>query len=204
MPHARAWADIERKGLGVEAGSFTRDDDGGRRHGRSWRGVSSQARRLHDESNDRPESCRHFRVQDVVDEALAWQRGQSGDAIRVAAATADRLAVSVGIELLRLVPGYVSTEVDGNLSLDAAASVARAHQIIDAYKQRGVGPERVLIKLVSTVGGTRQWLETDCAPPHEQGKRSYMARRLFIGEAYDRTIHQIPRRLHRPPRRAHQ
>lgn len=36
------------------------------------------------------------------------------------------------------------------------------------------------------------------------GNRSYVGRRLFIGEAYDRTIHQIPRRLHRPPRRTHQ
>lgn len=36
------------------------------------------------------------------------------------------------------------------------------------------------------------------------GNRSYAGRRLFIGEAYDRTIHQIPRRLHRPPRRTHQ
>ena len=76
---------------------------------------------------------------DVVDEALAWGRGQSGDFTRVAAATGDRLAVSVGAELLRLVP-------DANLSFNVAASVARAHQIIDAYKQRGVGPERVLIK----------------------------------------------------------
>ena len=41
---------------------------------------------------------------DVVDEALAWGRGQSGDFTRVAAATGDRLAVSVGVELLRLVP----------------------------------------------------------------------------------------------------
>ena len=106
---------------------------------------------------------------------------------------------------MRLVPGYVSTEVDGNLSFDVAASVARGHQIIDAYKQRAVGPERVLIKLVSTVGGTASVArETDCAPPHEQGKRSYTARRLFIGEAYDRTIHQIPRRLHWAPRRADQ
>jgi transaldolase len=87
---------------------------------------------------------------DVVDEALAWGRKQSGDAARVAAATADRLAVSVGVELLRLVPGFVSTEVDANLSFNIAASVARARQIIDAYKQRAVGPERVLIKLAST------------------------------------------------------
>ena len=77
---------------------------------------------------------------DVVDEALTWGRKQSGDDARLAAATADRLAVSVGVELLRLVPGYVSTEVDANLSFNIRASVARARQIVDAYKQRGVGP----------------------------------------------------------------
>jgi transaldolase len=92
---------------------------------------------------------------DVVEEALAWGRKQSGEAAHVAAATADRLAVSVGIELLRLVPGFVSTEVDANLSFNIAASVARARQVIDAYKQRGVEPERVLIKLASTWEGIR-------------------------------------------------
>ena len=51
------------KGLGVEAGSTTHNDDGGRRHGRSCRGGGSQAGRLHDESHERPESCRHSRVQ---------------------------------------------------------------------------------------------------------------------------------------------
>lgn len=92
---------------------------------------------------------------DVVDEALAWGRKQSGDGARLAAATADRLAVSIGVELLRLVPGYVSTEVDANLSFNITASVARARQIIEAYKQRGIEPERVLIKLASTWEGIR-------------------------------------------------
>ncbi|MBZ9894574.1 MULTISPECIES: transaldolase [unclassified Mesorhizobium] len=91
----------------------------------------------------------------VVDEALAWGRSQSGDGARLAAATADRLAVSIGVELLRLVPGYVSTEVDANLSFNIGASVARARQIIEAYKQRGIEPERVLIKLASTWEGIR-------------------------------------------------
>jgi len=92
---------------------------------------------------------------DVVDEALTWGRRQSGDIARVAGATANRLAISVGVQLLRLVPGYVSTEVDANLSFNIAASVARARQIIDAYKRRGIGPERVLIKLASTWEGIR-------------------------------------------------
>ncbi|WP_439407388.1 transaldolase [Bradyrhizobium sp. DASA03076] len=91
----------------------------------------------------------------VVEEALTWGRKRSGDAARVAAATADRLAVSVGVELLRLVPGFVSTEVDANLSFNIGALVARARQIVEAYKQRGVGPERLLIKLASTWEGIR-------------------------------------------------
>jgi transaldolase len=92
---------------------------------------------------------------EVVDEALAWGRRQAGDPVRIAAATGDRLAVSVGVELLRLVPGYVSTEVDANLSFNVQASVARARQIIDAYRQWGIGRERVLIKLASTWEGMR-------------------------------------------------
>jgi transaldolase len=106
----------------------------------------------------KPVDCdRHSRVQGCVDEALAWGRKQSGGDARLAAATADRLAVSVAVELLRLVPGYVSTEADANLSFNIRASIARARQIVDAYKQRGVGPERVLIKLASTwEGDTRR------------------------------------------------
>jgi transaldolase len=78
------------------------------------------------------------------------RRGLSDDATRLAAAIADRLAVPVRVELLRLVSGYVSTYVDRRLSFNVAASFAKSHRIIDAYKQRGVWLERVLIKLVST------------------------------------------------------
>ena len=146
MRHARAWADVERKRFAVEAGSTTRDDaDTGDL------GAVARLEPVDRTTNptivlkaiDTPE------YRDVVDEALSWGRRQSGDAARVAAATADRLAVSVGVELLRLVPGYVSTEVDANLSFNVVASVARARQITGAYKQRGVEPERVLIKLAA-------------------------------------------------------
>lgn len=92
---------------------------------------------------------------DVVDEAIAWGRSKNGDADYIAAATADRLAISVGIELLRLVPGYVSTEVDATLSFNVAASVAKARKIIADYEARGVDRERVLIKLASTWEGIR-------------------------------------------------
>jgi transaldolase len=92
---------------------------------------------------------------DVVHEALSWGRKRGGDPIHIAAATADRLAISVGIELLRRVPGYVSTEVDANLSFNVAASVAKARQIIADYEQRGIQRDRVLIKLAATWEGIR-------------------------------------------------
>jgi transaldolase len=92
---------------------------------------------------------------DVADEALAWGKRKSGDPARVAAVTADRLAISVGIELLRLVPGVVSTEVDANLSFNVTASIAKARQIIAGYKQRGIERDRILIKLASTWEGIR-------------------------------------------------
>jgi len=66
---------------------------------------------------------------------------------------ADDLPVALGAELSKLVPGRVSTEVDARLSYDTEASVARAHQIIEAYAKRGVGKERVLIKLAATWEG---------------------------------------------------
>jgi transaldolase len=92
---------------------------------------------------------------DVIHEALSWARKRIGDPIRIAAATADRLAISVGMELLRRVPGYVSTEVDANLSFNVTASAAKARQIIADYEQRGIQRDRVLIKLAATWEGIR-------------------------------------------------
>lgn len=92
---------------------------------------------------------------EVVAEAVAWGRKQAGSPTDVAARTADRLAVAVGVELLKLVPGRVSTEVDADMSFDVAASVARAEGIIRDYAVRGIGQDRVLIKLASTWEGIR-------------------------------------------------
>lgn len=66
---------------------------------------------------------------------------------------ADRYAVAVGCEILKLVPGRVSTEVDARLSFDAGASVARARRLIDLYASNGIERDRVLIKLASTWEG---------------------------------------------------
>lgn len=89
--------------------------------------------------------------QPLVDEAMAW--GRAGDA-SVGAIT-DRLAVNFGAELARIVPGRVSTEVDADLSFDVAAMVTKARALIADYESRGVGRDRILIKLASTWEGIR-------------------------------------------------
>jgi len=65
----------------------------------------------------------------------------------------DQVLVRFGLEILKVVPGRVSTEVDARLSFDCPASVARAHRIIELYESAGIGRERVLIKIASTWEG---------------------------------------------------
>src|SRR5690606_18036661 len=65
----------------------------------------------------------------------------------------DQLLVAFGLEILKIVPGRVSTEVDARLSFDAQASIERARQIIGMYEAAGIERERVLIKLASTWEG---------------------------------------------------
>ena len=66
---------------------------------------------------------------------------------------ADRLAVRVGTEILSIVPGVVSTEVDARLSFDIAATLAKARKLIALYDANGISRERVLIKIASTWEG---------------------------------------------------
>ncbi|MBJ6125249.1 transaldolase [Microvirga splendida] len=91
----------------------------------------------------------------IVDEALAWGRAQGGNREDVVAAICDRLAVAFGAELAGIVPGRVSTEVDADLSFDTDATVAKARAIIKAYEERGIGRERILIKIAATWEGIR-------------------------------------------------
>lgn len=65
----------------------------------------------------------------------------------------DRVLVRFGLEILKVVPGRVSTEVDARLSFDRAATIQRAHRLIDLYAQAGIARERVLIKIASTWEG---------------------------------------------------
>ena len=91
----------------------------------------------------------------LIDDAISWGRKQGGSREAIVAAIGDRLAVSFGTELSKLVPGRVSTEVDANLSFDTKASLAKARALIADYKSRGVEKGRILIKLASTWEGIR-------------------------------------------------
>jgi transaldolase len=92
---------------------------------------------------------------DTVADTLSWGRGLGGDRAAVVGAVAERLAVEVGARLADLVPGRVSTEVDADLSFDTAATIAKARAIIAAYESRGIGRERILIKIAATWEGIR-------------------------------------------------
>ncbi len=83
-----------------------------------------------------------------------------GDSIKASSqsqmsATLDKLAVSIGSEILTIVPGRISTEVDARLSFDTDASIAKARQLIELYQQNGFERDRILIKLASTWEGIR-------------------------------------------------
>ncbi len=88
---------------------------------------------------------------DLFDAEIAAGKAAGSTPLQIA----DALTIGVGTVLAGLVPGRVSTEVDANLSFDTAASVAKARAIIAAYEAKGVGRDRILIKLASTWEGIR-------------------------------------------------
>ena len=67
----------------------------------------------------------------------------------------DRLLVAFGVEILKIVPGRVSTETDARLSFDTEGSIKKGRELIDLYRKNGISPERVLIKIASTWEGIR-------------------------------------------------
>ena len=90
-----------------------------------------------------------------VDDAIKYAKGETSDVEKQVELVCDRLAVNFGCEILKNIPGRVSTEVDAKLSFDTDASVAKAREIIALYKAAGVDKERILIKLASTWEGIR-------------------------------------------------
>ncbi|WP_457389085.1 transaldolase [Roseateles sp. P5_E1] len=91
----------------------------------------------------------------LLKEAVEAHRGKPLDEI------VDQVLVRFGLEILKVVPGRVSTEVDARLSFDKAASLARARRIIGLYEAAGISRERVLIKLASTWEGIQAAAELE-------------------------------------------
>ena len=93
--------------------------------------------------------------QHLVDEALDFAIRSPGDPAARSVAFIDKLFITFGCEILKIVPGRVSTEVDAGLSFDTEATLAKARKLIGMYKSAGIGRERVLIKIASTWEGIR-------------------------------------------------
>lgn len=92
-------------------------------------------------------------VQEAVEYGTEMGKGQRIE--EVLDLTMDKLAVNFGAEITKIVPGYVSTEVDARLSFDTEATVLRAKRIISLYKEIGIDKSRILIKIASTYEGIR-------------------------------------------------
>jgi transaldolase len=93
--------------------------------------------------------------QHLVDDALHHAVHFPGDRAARTEAFMDKLLVNFGCEILKIVPGRVSNEVDAALSFDVEASLAKARKLIGMYEEAGIGRERILIKLASTWEGIR-------------------------------------------------
>jgi len=89
----------------------------------------------------------------LIDNAVAWAKSQSNVQTQQIEDAGDKLAVNIGVEILKLVPGRISTEVDARLSFDKQGSINKAHKLIKLYKEAGIDKSRILIKLASTWEG---------------------------------------------------
>ncbi|QCR35368.1 transaldolase [Nissabacter sp. SGAir0207] len=120
------------------------------------------------------ESIRHFEPQDATTnpslilkaaglpqyqplfkDALEYARKQGGTKETQIINASDKLAVNIGVEILKSVPGRISTEVDARLSFDRGMCIAKARKLIGMYQEQGVDKSRILIKLASTWEGIK-------------------------------------------------
>ncbi|EAZ4930406.1 transaldolase [Salmonella enterica subsp. enterica serovar Herston] len=120
------------------------------------------------------ESIRHYQPQDattnpslllkaagleqyghLIEDAIVWGKKHGGTQEQQVAAASDKLAVNFGAEILKSIPGRVSTEVDARLSFDKEKSIEKARHLVDLYQQQDVDKSRILIKLAATWEGIR-------------------------------------------------
>lgn len=88
-----------------------------------------------------------------LEQAKRWALSQGGSDAEQLANMTDKLAVLAGCEILSLIPGRISTEVDARLSFDTQASIEKAKKLIGLYNEAGIRNDRVLIKIAATWEG---------------------------------------------------
>src|SRR6187455_2491297 len=91
----------------------------------------------------------------LVEKAITDHKGSSLNGAKLADSIIDAILVNFGLEILKIVPGRVSTEVDARLSFDTEATIAKARELIGLYEKAGISRERILIKVGSTWEGIR-------------------------------------------------
>lgn len=93
--------------------------------------------------------------QEYISQAITYAKKQSNNGKQQLTDAADMLTVIIGLEILKVVPGRISTEVDARLSYDTEASIVKARKLIKLYNDAGITNNRILIKLASTWQGIR-------------------------------------------------
>jgi len=91
----------------------------------------------------------------LIDSSIAFAKAQSDDQAQQIVDTCDMLAVSIGTEILKAIPGRISTEVDVRLSFNTEKTVIKARKLIKLYNDAGITNDRILIKIASTWQGIR-------------------------------------------------
>lgn len=93
--------------------------------------------------------------QTLLEQSIEWANENSEQAADMANLAATKLGVAIGCEILKIIPGRISTEVDARLSFDTSKTLAKARQIIALYEEAGIDKSRVLIKIAATWEGIR-------------------------------------------------
>ncbi|NRP37919.1 Transaldolase [Marinobacterium sp. xm-a-121] len=89
----------------------------------------------------------------LLEQSINWAKVQGGSDSEQLANMTDHLAVLIGSEITKIVPGYISTEVDARFSFDTQATLKKAYRLIELYEAQGISKDRVLIKIASTWEG---------------------------------------------------
>lgn len=98
-------------------------------------------------------AAQHPEYKELLRSAVAYGKAHSKDPEAQLHQTMNKLAVNFGVEILKIVPGRVSTEVDARFSFNTQRTITQARELIQLYDEVGVKPERILIKIASTWEG---------------------------------------------------